>query len=126
MADPAPAPAPAPDLQALQAAAATAAQARQDQFNLYLQARTAQDLNGLSLHYQGYQTALQVEQKANEALAGNILNTPAIAQDLALLAKANQNLAAAAANLKTANADIAAFTSAANVVVQILGTLAII
>ncbi len=113
-----------PDLAALTDAADIAAQARQDQFNLYNQARAAGDLDGLTAHYQGYKSALAAEQKANEVLGQTLLNSPTLVTDLAMLAKANQTLSDSAEALKTDIKTLGAFTDAANAVLTVLGAIA--
>ena len=116
----------APNLQALTDAATTAATARQNEFDLYNAARAAGDLNGLSAHYQGYQAALQVEQKANAVLAQNIVNSPTLVTDLGMLAQGNQELSAAAAALKADTTALNQFTQAANAVLAVLGAIALL
>ena len=116
----------APNLQELTSAATIAATARQDEFNLYNTARAAGDLNGLSVHYQGYQLALQVEQKANAVLAQNIVSSPTLVTDLAMLAQGNQQLSTAAAALKAATTALNEFTQAANAVLTVLGAIALL
>lgn len=115
-----------PNLQALTDAATIAAAARQNEFNLYNAARAAGDLNGLTTHYQGYQTALQVEQKANAVLAQNILNSPALVTDLAMLAQGNLQLSAAATALQGATTALNQFIQAANAVLTVLGAIALL
>lgn len=116
----------APNLQALKDSVIIAATARQDQFNLYNEARAAGDLSGLTAHYQGYQTALQVEQKANAVLAQNILNSPTLVTDLAMLSQANEKLSAAAASLKATTTALNEFTQAATAVLTVLGAIALL
>lgn len=113
-----------PDLSPLKSAAAIAAQAREDEFNRYTQARATGDLDGLTAHYQGYQEALAAEQKANEVLGQSLLNSPSLVTDLTMLAQANQRLSDSAAALKRDIKALDAFTDAANAVLTVLGAIA--
>ncbi|MGH7023273.1 MAG: hypothetical protein ACREEB_06735 [Caulobacteraceae bacterium] len=116
----------APNLQALTDTVTIAGTTRQDEFNLYNAARAAGNLDGLTAHFQGYQTALQVEQKANAVLAQDILNSPNLVTDLAMLARANARLAATAAALKADCAALNDFTQAACAALTVLGAIALL
>ena len=116
----------APDLGPLQDAVTVAATARQDEFNLYNAARAAGDVNNLTVRYQAYQTALQVEQKANEVLAQNLVNSPQLVTDLQMLDQANASLNAAATTLKNDTTALNGFTQAANAVLTVLGAIAVL
>lgn len=119
-------PQPAQNLQPLKDTALIASSALQDQYNLYNSARSAGDLSALTAHYQGYQTALQVQQKANEVLTQALLNTPALANDLNMLNQANQQLSNEANNLKNDTAALNAFTQAAGTILAVLGAVAML
>ena len=116
----------APDLQTLIRTAQLAATARQQELTLYNQARAAGNLAGLTAHFQGYQAALQVEQKANAVLNQALVDTPTLQTDMVMLAEANQGLAAATQALAADTNALNLFTSAANAALTVLGAIALL
>lgn len=112
------------DLQVIQTTWQLASNARRQELDAYNAARQAHDLDGLQAHYQAYLKASEAVQAANMALEGNILNTVEARHDLELLRSANDRLSAAVEDLKNDAAALEKFTGAINLVVQILGALA--
>jgi len=113
-------------LETVRNTAAIAANARQTEFNLYNAARAAGNLAGLNAHYQGYQTALGVEQKANEVLVQQIVDSASLQNDLQMLAEANAQLSATAAQLAADSTALNLFTQAAGAVVTVLSAIAVL
>jgi hypothetical protein len=113
-----------PDLQPLVQAADNASVIRQDEFHLYNAARAAGDLDALTAHYKAFQKAVQIEEKANDLIEKNLLNSPQLLTDLQMLAAANQRLSDAAEAIKADARALNAFTEAANGVLTVLGLIA--
>ena len=116
----------APDLTPLQNAVVVAATASQQELTLYNQARAQGDVNGLTVHYQAYQAAVGVEQRANQVLAQNLVDSAQMVTDLKMLAQASEMLANAQAALKNDATALNNFTAAANAILTVLAAIAVL